>query len=218
MLAPLGLATAATGQRAGPHLLPGGPGRAAPDAARELEVRVRGEVERAASGRRGSGRGRGAAAGAREEVVLVVGAVGGRPRVGVEEGGGRGGRREEREDREVFPQRGDGVADGGQVAAPRARQRGAGGGREHAGEARAAEAVAAVEEQRRPLVLVVPDVAQRAARHPHRARRRWVPGGAARCPRARGGGRKLQGEEKGLDLGVGVGGLGRETGEERGIF
>jgi len=78
VLAPLDpAADTATRQRAGPHLLPGGPGRAAPDATGELEVRVRGEVEGAASRRRGGGRGRGAATGAREEVVLIFGAVGG---------------------------------------------------------------------------------------------------------------------------------------------
>jgi hypothetical protein len=156
-------------------------------AAGKLEVRVRGEVDGAAPGRRD--RRSGAAAGSREEVVFIVGAVGGRSRFGVEEGrgGGRGG--EEREDWEVLPQRGDGVADGGQMAAPRARQHGAGGGREHAGEARTAEAVAAVEEQRHVLVLIVPDVAQRAARHPHRA--------GGECwfrPRARGG-RDRKGDE-----------------------
>jgi hypothetical protein len=128
---------------------------------------VRREVDGAASGWRG-GRG-GAVAGSREEVVLVIGAIGGRPRLGVEEGWGGGRGRDEREDWEVLPQRGDGVADSGRVAAPRARKHGARGGREHAGEARAAESVAAVEQQRRVLVLVVPDVAQRAARHPHRA-------------------------------------------------
>jgi len=46
VLAPLGrAATTSTRQRAGPHLLAGGPGRVAPDAAGELEVRLQGEVE-----------------------------------------------------------------------------------------------------------------------------------------------------------------------------
>jgi len=50
VLAPLGrAATTSTRQRAGPHLLAGGPGRVAPDTAGELEVRLRGEVEGAAS-------------------------------------------------------------------------------------------------------------------------------------------------------------------------
>lgn len=89
----------------------------------------------------------------------------------MQEGRGGGGVGEEREDGEVLPERGDGVADGGGVAAPRAGEHGARRGGEHAREARAAEAVPAVEEQRRALILVVAHVAQRAARHPHRAGR-----------------------------------------------
>lgn len=186
MLTPLGpTSPTTTRQRAGPHLLPRGARRPAPDAAGELEVRMRGEVERGAA--RGLQRrrrrprprplGGGSAAGPAEEVVVVVvGAVGGRAAgVGVEERGRRRGRRQQREDGEVLPQRGDGVADGGGVAAPRARQHGARGVGEHPGEARAAEAMAAVEQQRRALLLIVPHVAQRAARHPHR-------GAARRCP------------------------------------
>jgi len=50
VLAPLDpVAATSTRQRAGPHLLVGGPRWAAPNAAGELEVRVRGEVEGAAS-------------------------------------------------------------------------------------------------------------------------------------------------------------------------
>lgn len=159
-----------TGERGGTDLLAGGARRAGPDAAGQLEVRVRGEVEGGAGWRGGGGR-RGAL-GAGEEVVLVV--VGGAG-VGVQEGRGGGGVGEEREDGEVLAERGDGVADGGGVAAARAREDGARRGGEHAREAGAAEAVAAVEEQRRALVLVVADVAERAARHPHRAAPR--PGG-----------------------------------------
>lgn len=157
---------------------------------------MRGEVEGGtAGGHRGRG-GSGAALGAREEVVLVVGGVGRGAGVGVQEGGGGGGVGEEGEDGVVLPEARDGVADGGEVAAARAGEHAGRGGGEHAREAGAAEAVAAVEEQRRVLILVVAVVAERAARHAHGRRRRcvrrWRPGRVSRRAGALGRAREGQ--------------------------
>lgn len=91
VLASLGTAASAAtaaGERGGEHLLARGPGRPAPDAAGELEVRVRGEVYGGAGGWGDwGGGGGGAALGAGEEVVVVV-IRGGGGGVGVAEGGG----------------------------------------------------------------------------------------------------------------------------------
>lgn len=176
---------------------------------------MRSEVDRGAGWRPGGGRGGGRAAlGAGEEVVLVVVVGAG---VGVQEGGGGGGVGEEREDGKVLAERGDGVADGGGVAAARAREDGARRGGEHAREAGAAEAVAAVEEQRRALILVVADVAERAARHPHRAaprRARVGDGGFGprRCPGVGRSGCGVCGEELDFLRGGGVESRGKGRG------
>lgn len=61
----------------------------------------------------------------------------------------------------------DAVPDDGRVAATRAREGGVRGSREHAGKARFAESMPAVEKQRHSLLLVVPQVANRAARDLH---------------------------------------------------
>lgn len=90
-------------------------------------------------------------------VVVVVGEV------AVERG--RGGK--EGEDWEVLAEGVDAVADDRGVAAAGAGEGGLGGGGEHPGQARLAESMAAVQQQRHPLLLVVPAVAHRATRHLH---------------------------------------------------
>uniref|UniRef100_A0A2P2KER0 Ankyrin-repeat containing protein n=1 Tax=Rhizophora mucronata TaxID=61149 RepID=A0A2P2KER0_RHIMU len=82
-------------------------------------------------------------------------------------GSSRGRRVEEGEYGVVLAEGRDGVADGGDVAAAGAREGGVGGGSEHPGETLLAEAVAAFEQQRNPLLLVVPRLAHRAARNLH---------------------------------------------------
>lgn len=94
-------------------------------------------------------------------VVLVVGEI------DVEVGRHRGIGVDEGEDGVVLAEGGDGVADGGDVAAA-----GAGEGvverrGEHPGEALLAESMAALEEQRHPVLLVVPRLAHGATRHFH---------------------------------------------------
>lgn len=83
--------------------------------------------------------------------------------------GGRGDRAgvDEREDGVVLAQGVDGIADEGHVAAPGAGKGGVGAGGEHFGETLLAEAMAALEQERNSLLLVVPRLADRATRHFH---------------------------------------------------
>ncbi|PON98759.1 hypothetical protein TorRG33x02_053740, partial [Trema orientale] len=132
---------------------------------------------RAAPSRAGGGR----SAAARERVggiivpllVVVVFGGGGVVVVGgiaVETGGAGGGVGagvDEGEDGVVLAQSLDGVPDEGDVAAPGAREGCVGAGGEHFGETLLAEAMAALEQKRHSLLLVVPRLANRTARHFH---------------------------------------------------
>ncbi|PON53318.1 hypothetical protein PanWU01x14_203250, partial [Parasponia andersonii] len=138
-------------------------------------VRVRPNLDhRAAPSRAGDGRSAAAAA-ARERVggiivaflVVVVVVVGG---VAVETGGpggGVGAGVDESEDGVVLAQSLDGVSDEGDVAAPGAREGCVGAGGEHFGETLLAEAMAALEQKRHSLLVVVPRLANRTTRHFH---------------------------------------------------